>query len=74
MTGHEDEVPVGRAFRIPLQIIFDLDRTSVFVDAQQREVEVEAGVGEVVGIAAEERHLLLRCKHEAYVGILLVPV
>ena len=50
------------------------DRRVVLVDAEQREVEIVAREGEVVGIAAEERHLLLGREDEPDVGVLLVAV
>ena len=49
-------------------------RNAVLVGAEEREVEVVARIGEVVGIAAEERHLLLGREDEADVGVLLVAI
>ena len=46
----------------------------VFVDAEKGNVQVIAGVGEVVGIASEEGSVELRRENQADVGVLLVFV
>src|SRR5450759_4023077 len=51
---NEREVTFLRAVRIPSQIVLGLPRLAVLVDAEQREIEVVARIGEVVRIAAEE--------------------
>src|SRR5258706_4109727 len=74
MARNENKITIARALRIPFQILFALNRTPVVVHAKQREVEVISWEREVVGIAAEECHLLLWSKHEPYVGVFLVSV
>ena len=74
MTADEDQFarfcPLGR----PLQVVLQLHRLVVFINAEVRNVEVVAGILEVVAITAEEGHLRLRGKNHAHVGVLLVLV
>ena len=44
---------------------------AVFVGPEQADVEVVARELEVVGVAAEERDLLLRCEYQPHIGVLL---
>ena len=74
MAGDEDQFAIGRALRAPLQIVGGVDRLAVLIDAEDRHVEVVAGIGEVVRIAAKEGHLLLGRKDEADIGVLLVAI
>ena len=60
-----------RAVRAPLQVVLDLGRLAVLVDAEEADVEVVARVLEVVRVAAEEGDLLLGGEDEADVGVLL---
>ena len=74
MTGDKDQVAVRRALRIPLQIVVAVDRLAILIDAEDRHVQVVAGIGEVVRVAAEERRLLLGRKHQPHIGVLLVAI
>ncbi len=65
---------IGGAFRVPLQVLVGLDRLAVLVDAEDGEVEIVTRIREVVGIAAEERHLLFGREHEPHVRVFLVAV
>src|SRR5206468_8403274 len=56
----EDQFPVGGPARVPLQMVPAFDGLTVFVDAEEGEVEIVAWIGEVVRVAAEKRDLLLR--------------
>ena len=47
---------------------------AVFVNANERHVDVEAREVEVIRIAAEERSLELRDKHQTNVCVLLVAI
>src|SRR4051794_25671966 len=49
-------------------------RLTVFVNTDERHVDVEAREVEVVRIAAEERGLKLRHEHQTNVGVLLVTI
>ena len=71
MAGDEDQLVVRDAVLAPLQIVLDLGRLVVLVDAEEADVEVEARVLEVVRVAAEEGDLLLGREDEADVGVLL---
>src|SRR6266571_1344708 len=74
MAGHKDQIAVCRAFRVPLQILFALHRTSVFINAKQGKIEVVSRKSEVVRIAAEERSLLFGSKDEPNLRVLFVSV
>ena len=63
-----------RAVLAPLQVVLDLGRLVVLVDAEEADVEVVARILEVVRVAAEEGDLLLRGEDQADVGVLLEAV
>ena len=63
-----------RAGLAPLQVVLDLGRLAVLVDAEEADVEVVARILEVVRIAAEEGDLLLRGEDQAHVGVLLEAI
>ena len=74
MAGDEYQLAIGRAFRIPLEIVAALDGLAVLIHAEQREIQIVAGIGEVVGIAAEERDLLLRREDDPHIRVFLVAI
>src|SRR5215468_5226823 len=74
MSGNENQIAVGRSLAIPLQVVFRLDRLPVFVHAQNCEIEVISRKREIVWIAAEECHLLLRREYKTHVGIFLIAI
>ena len=74
MAGNKHQLAVGRALRIPLQIVrlsmglpFSYTRNSAIV-------QVVAGIGEVIGIAAKECDLLFRREHDPHVRVFLVAI
>ena len=56
------------------KIVLDLGRLAVLVNAEEADVEVVAGILEVVRIAAEEGDRLLRGEDQPHVGIFLVAI
>src|SRR5437773_3305967 len=74
MTRDEHQIPVCGALWVPFQVIRALDRLAVFVDPEQREVEVVARIREVVRIASEESSLVLGSENQPHVRVLLVAV
>src|SRR5947209_8777275 len=74
MAGHEDQVAVLAAVGAPLQVMLDLDRFVVLVDAEETDVEVEARILEVVRITAVEGDLLFRSEDETNVGVPLEEI
>src|SRR5258706_540451 len=74
MPGDEHELVAAGSLCVPFQVMLGMDRLPVFVDAEKREVEVVAGIGEVIGIAAKKCRLLFRREHEADIGVLLIPI
>ena len=49
-----------------------MSRFSVFVDAEEGDVEVVPRIGEIVGISAKERDIKLGRKYQADIGVLFV--
>ena len=74
MPGNEGQLALGSPLFGPLQGVGHLHRLAVFVGAEKADIEVEARILEVVGIAAEEGDLLLGGEHQAHIGVLLEPV
>ena len=74
VAGDEDQLAVGRPGRRPLQVVLDLGRLAVLIDAEEADVEVVAGILEIVRIAAEEGGVLLGGEDQPHVGVLLVAV
>ena len=74
IAGDEHQLAIGRALRIPLEIVLALDGPAVLIHAEQREIQVVAGIREVVGIAAKERDLLLRREDDPHIRVFLVAI
>src|SRR5690606_28293837 len=74
VTRNEYELARLRSFGTPWEIIRCSRRRTVFVDAQQTEIERPAGEVEVVGITAKCRNGMLRREHHAHVIVALVLV
>ncbi len=63
MPGDEHQLIVVNTLRRPFQIMLDLRRLAVFVDAEQAEIEIEPRIFKIVRIAAKEGDRLLGSKH-----------
>ena len=74
MPRHEDQFIVAGAVATPGQVVLDLGRLVVLVDAEEGDVQVVARVLEVVRIAAEERDRLLGREYQTDIRVLLVAV
>jgi len=53
IPGNKHQIAVRRAFRIPLQIVFAVERLAVVVHPEERHIEVVTGMGKIIGIAAK---------------------
>ena len=62
IARHEHQIVLLQARRIPLQIVRHFGRLAVLVDAEEADVEIVAGILEIVGVAAEEGDVLLGAK------------
>src|SRR6185369_14343986 len=71
---HENKIAFLDAGGGPLEVMLRFYWLTVFVNANERHVDVEAREVEVVRIAAEERGLKLRHEHETNVCVLLVTI
>ena len=71
MAGNEHQLAVARAGEAPFQVVFDLGRLAVLVDAEEADVEVVSRVLEVVRVAAEEGDLLLGRKDQPHIRVFL---
>ena len=49
-----------------------MGRLIIFVDAEETDVQIVAGIFEIIGIAAEEGGIEFRRKDQAHVGVLLI--
>ena len=74
MAGDEDQLSVLGARLAPFQIMLDLGRFAVFVDAEEADVQIVARILEIVRIAAEKGDLLLRREDQPHVGVVFVRV
>ncbi len=74
MPRNEDQVAVFDASLRPLQIVVEMRRFVILVDPEESDVEIIAGICEVIRIAAEERDTEFRRKHEPDIRVLLVLV
>ena len=54
--------------------MLDFGGLAVFINAEQADVQIKAGIFKVVRVAAVERDLLLRREDEAHVGVFLETV
>src|SRR5258708_38467817 len=74
MAGYENEIAILSAGLAPLEIVSRMHRFVVLIRAEETDVEIVAGILEVVGIAAEEGDADFRGEDEAHVGVFLVAV
>ena len=74
IAGDENEIACARTLRGPFEVILRMNRLIVFVNTEQREIEIVARIFEVVRVTAEERNLKLRREHQTHVGVLLIGV
>ena len=74
MAGDEDQLILRGAVLAPLEVMLDLGRLAVLVDAEKADVEIVARIREVVRIAAVEGDLLLRSEHQANVRVMLETI
>ncbi len=74
MSGYKNQLAIFHSGWRPLQVVIEVHRFAIFVDAEERDVEIVARIGEVVGVAAEESDVEFRREHKADVRVFLVLV
>src|SRR5262252_9447748 len=74
MTGDKNELVVAYPCWRPLQVVVQMGRLVILIDAEEGDVEVVARIFEVIGIPAEEGDVKLRREHQADIRVLLVLV
>src|SRR5215469_378029 len=74
MSGDKNELIVAHSRRRPLQVVVQVGRLVVLVDAEKRDIEVVARIFEVVRIPAEEGNVELGREDQTDIRILLVLV
>ena len=74
ITGHENEIAFLCPGGGPLEVVLGMDRLVVFINANQRHVDVVTRKVEIVGIATEECGLEFRHKDEANVCVLFIAI
>ena len=74
VSGDEYQPGILDALGAPLEVVRRGGGLAVLVGAQERDVEVVARVGEVIGLAAEKSDAGLGSEHQPQIGVLLVAV
>src|SRR6266404_3692170 len=74
MTADESKFAIGRAFRVPLQVMFGLGGLAVFVSAENADIEIEARVLKVIRIAAVEGGLLFGRENDPHIVVAFVAI
>src|ERR1022692_1034080 len=74
MPTYKSKFARAWAFRVPFQEVLDLGRLSIFIDAEDADIEIEARVLEVIRIAAVEGRLLLGGEDNPHIVITLVTI
>jgi hypothetical protein len=49
-------------------------RFAILIDPEESDVQIVAGISEVIGIAAEEGDVEFRCEHQPHIGVFLILV
>ena len=73
-AAHKNQFSVGRPLGIEFKKMLDLRWLAIFVNAEQADIEIVARILEIVGITAEESHLLFGGEDQADVIIALVSI
>ena len=73
-AAHERQLAIARSARIPFEKVFDLGRLPVLINTEEADIEIEARILEVVGIAAVKCHLLFRRKNEPHIIVAFVAI
>ena len=74
MAADESEFAIARTFGVPFQKMLGLGRLSIFVGAEDADIEIEARILEVIGIAAVERRLLLGREDDPHIVVAFVAI
>src|SRR5687768_14184019 len=74
MAGNKNQLPIFRAGLRPFEIVVHFRGLIVFINANERHVDVEAREVEVVGVAAKKGSLKLRDKYQPDITESLVAV
>ena len=73
-AANKNQFAVGRPLGIEFKKVLDLRWLAIFVNAEQADIEIVARILEIVGITAEESHLLFGGEDQADVVIALVSI
>src|SRR4029450_5586739 len=73
-AAYENKFAVVRPIGIEFEKVLNLCRVAIFVHPKKANIEIVPGILEVVGVTAEEGHLLLRREHQPYIVITFVSV
>src|SRR5262249_29561646 len=74
MSRNEYQLAFGGAFLAPFEIVVGLGGFVVFINSEERHVQVVPRIGEIVGVAAEKGYLLFRSEYQTEIGKFLVAV
>ena len=73
-AAYENQFAVVWPIGIEFEKVLDLCRLAIFVHPKKADIEIVPRILEVVGVTAEEGHLLLRREDQPHVIITFVPV
>ena len=74
ITGDENEVAILDAGGGPLEVVVEVHGLIVLIDAEEADVQIVAGILEIVGVAAEKGGVEFGREDQAHVGVLLIFV
>ena len=73
-AAYENKFAVVRPIGIEFEKVLDLCRLAIFVHPKKADIQIVPGILEIIGIPAEEGHLLLGREDQPHVVITFVPV
>src|SRR4029077_7190500 len=74
MPGDKDEIAVLYSAGRPFEIVVKMCGLVVFVDSEKRDVQIVAGIGEIIRIPAKKRDVKFWSENQTHIGVLLVLV
>src|SRR5215831_7308463 len=73
-AAYENQFAVVRPIGIEFEKVLNLCRLTIFVHSKKADIEIVPRILEIVGVTAEEGHLLLRREDQPHVVITFVSV
>src|SRR5215471_4975777 len=74
IARNKNQLTVLGAFFRPLEVVFYLERLVVFIDAEERHIQIIARKCEVIRITAKESNRKFRREYQAHIGVLFITI